>query len=225
MDNALTLHGCVLKHKPVGDYDWLVTILTAEQGKLNAFARYARKPGTKLSGNTEPFSFGSFELVPGKSAYVLSAAKIDHFFESFRKDPEQVAYGSLFLEIADYYTRENLEASQLLNLLYLSLTVLQKARAEHPKVLVRCVYELRAMVTEGVFPGTERAGQVSGALYRALDHIERAPLKELYSFSLREDVLPELEEVTRRYRHMVMDRHLNSLDMIALYEGGNPDAQ
>lgn len=220
MDNAVSLHGCVLKHKPAGDYDWLVTILTAERGKLNAFARYARKPGTKFSGNTEPLSFGTFELYPGKSAYSLNAAKIDHYFEDYRQELELAAYGTLFLEIADYYTRENIEAAQFLNLLYVSLNALKEDRDDRPKRLVRCVFELRAMVTEGVFPGAERLGPVSGALERTLSHIERAPLKTLYSFSLREDVLKELSDVTLRFRNMAMDRRLNSLDMVALYEGG-----
>ena len=223
MEVALALRGCVLKHKPVGDYDWLVTLLTAEKGKLNAFARYARKPGTRLSGNTEPLSFGTFDLLPGKSAYVLTSAKIEHYFESYRQNLELAAYGSLFLEIADYYTRENLEAAQMLNLLYLSLRVLKEDRAERPKRLVRCVYELRSMVTEGVFPGAKRVGPVSGALERTLAHIEGAPLKALYSFSLREDILTELCEVTLRCRNMVVDRRLNSLDMITLYEKGEAE--
>ena len=220
MEPPVSLHGCVLKHKPVGDYDWLVTLLTAERGKLNAFARLARKPGTRLCGNTEPLSFGTFELYPGKSAYVLHAVKIDHFFETFRRDLEKAAYGSLFLEIADYYTRENIEASQLLNLLYVSLVALKEARKEHPNALIRCVYELRAMVTEGLFPGADAVREKSASLDRALSHIETAPLQTLFSFTLREDVLRELAEITLRYRNMVMDRHLKSLDMIELYEGG-----
>ena len=218
MDNALSLHGCVIKRRPVGDYDWLVTLLTAEKGKLNAFARYARKPGTKLCGNVEPFGFGTFDLVPGPSSYVLCGVKIDRYFESFRMDPEPAAYGSLFLEIADYYTRENLEAAQLLNLLYVSLTVLAEGREDRPNSLVRCVYELRAMVTEGVFPGAEPLMPLSGTLLKTLSHIETAPLKSLYSFTLREDYLKELEEATTRCRNMVMDRGMKSLAMIGLYE-------
>ena len=219
-DHALTLHGCVLKHKPAGEYDWLVTLLTAEQGKINAFARFARKPGTKLCGNTEPLSFGTFEVYPGKSAYVLVSAKIDTFFESFRQDLETAAYASLFLEIADYYTRENLEASQLLNLLYVSLLALSEKRMDRPCSFVRCVYELRMMVQEGVFPGAERiAASSSGAIRKALSHIEQASLKSLYSFSLREDVLHELIRITGHCRGLVMDRHLKSLDMTQMYEG------
>ena len=219
MENAVSLHGCVLKHKAVGDYDWLVTLLTAERGKLNAFARLARKPGTRFCGNTEPLSFGTFELFPGKSAYALQSVKIDRFFESFRQDLEKAAYGSLFLEIADYYNRENMEASRFLNLLYLSLRALEEENARHSGRIVRCVYELRAMVKEGVFPGTDNLTTYSPALKKTLQHIETAPLKSLYSFSLRDDVQRELAEVTVRYRNTVMDRKLKSLDMLELYEG------
>ena len=220
MDHAVSVHGCVLKHRPVGEYDWLVTLLTAEKGKITAFARGARKPGTRLSGNVEPFSFGTFDLYPGKNSHVLTGAAIDRYFESFRQDLEQAAYGTFFLEVADYYMRENLEAAPFLNLLYVSLLALSEKHPDRENRLVRCAYEIRAMVTEGVFPGTERLLPLPQALIRAIGHIEQAPLKKLYSFTLRKDLTDELVRVTARLRNMVMDRKPNSLEMLGLYEKG-----
>ena len=34
MENLLIVRGIVLKHAPVGDYDWTVTIFTADRGKM-----------------------------------------------------------------------------------------------------------------------------------------------------------------------------------------------
>ena len=56
-DNRLLVNGMILKHRPVGEYDFTVSILTMERGKISAFARGARKPGGKLSGNVEPFCY------------------------------------------------------------------------------------------------------------------------------------------------------------------------
>ena len=97
MDQRIELHGMVLKHRPVGEYDWIVTLLTAERGKLNAFARGARKPSGRLSGKVEPFCFGTFQLFPGRNSYALQDAKIDHYFEGFRQNLEQAAHATFFL--------------------------------------------------------------------------------------------------------------------------------
>ena len=216
MEQAFEAHGAVLKHRPVGDYDWIVTLLTAERGKINAFARAARRPGTRFAGKVEPLSFGTFELFPGKSSYTLTGAHIDRFFESFRTDLESAAYGTFFLELADYYARENLEAAELLNLLFVSLRALEDGRV--PKRLVRCIYELRAMMIEGEYPGADTLKLRNPAAQRALTEIERMPPGRLYTFTLSDDACRELEAGVTALRTRLLDRRLKSLELLELYE-------
>ena len=121
MDDLIIVRGIVLKHAPVGDYDWVATIFTSDRGKISAFARSARKPNSKLSGCVEPFCFGTFKLFVGKNSYTIVEADIENYFEGFRQDLEGACYGTFFLEIASFYTRENNEDKELLNLLYISL--------------------------------------------------------------------------------------------------------
>ena len=54
-DGKRKVTGMILKRRPVGEYDFVVTILTMERGKITAFARSARKPEAKLSCNVELF--------------------------------------------------------------------------------------------------------------------------------------------------------------------------
>lgn len=218
MEQIFEAHGCILKHRPAGEYDWLVTLLCAERGKINAFARGARRPAGKLTGNTEPFCFGTFFLTEGRSAYVLQDAKIDAYFEQFRTDLEKASYGTFFLEIADYYTRENIEAKDFLNLLYLTLRVLDRQIEGLNNRLVRCVYELRAMVQEGIFPGPGALHTDNAAVRQALWHIANVPLASLYHFTLSDDALKILCEMTHDLRNRLTDRRPNSLDMLRLYE-------
>ena len=64
---------------------------------------------------------------------------------------EAACYGSYFLEFADYYGRENLEAVETLKLLYQSLRALLKSAI--PNRLVRAVFELKLMEINGKASG------------------------------------------------------------------------
>ena len=111
---------------PIADYDRRITILTKEKGKISAFAKGARRQGNRFMAGTNPFSFGVFKLYPGKNSYNLMEINIQNFFEELRNDIIISAYGTYFLEIADYYARENTDDKELLKLLYQSLRILTK---------------------------------------------------------------------------------------------------
>ncbi len=146
MENLIIVRGIVLTHAPVGDYDWTVTIFTADRGKITAFAKNARRPGVKLSGCVEPFCFGTFKIFVGKNSYTIVEADIENFFEGFRQDLEGALYGTFFLELVSFYTRENNEDVMLLNLLYISLKALLNKKI--PNRLVRCIFTLRTLQVE-----------------------------------------------------------------------------
>lgn len=215
MEDFLIARGIIIKHAPVGDYDWTVTIFTAERGKITAFAKGARKPGSKLSGLVEPFCFGTFKLFVGKNSYTIVEADIENFFEGFRADLEGACYGTFFLELCSFYTRENSEDKELLNLLYLSLKALLKENI--PNKLVRCVFELRALQIEGEYPGIPNGNLMESTRY-AMDFITTSPLVKLFSFSLTSEVLDELDVVTKDFRRRFIDRPLKSLEMLETFE-------
>jgi DNA repair protein RecO (recombination protein O) len=216
MDDFIVVRGIVLKHAPAGDYDWVVTIFTADKGKITAFAKGARKPVSKLAGSVEPFNFGTFKLFVGRNSYTIIEADIENYFEDFRGDLEGACYGTFFLEIASYYGRENSEDKQLLNLLYLSLKALLKDSI--PNRLVRCIFELRALQIEGEYPGIPTKEPIMESTRYAMDYIASSPLEKLYSFSLKEEVLDELDFVTKEYRKRFIDRPLKSLEMLETFE-------
>ena len=216
MEDFVIVRGIVLKHAPAGDYDWVATIFTAERGKITAFARSARKPSAKLSGMVEPFCFGTFKLFAGKNSYTIVEADIENYFEGFRTNLEGACYGTFFLELCSFYTRENNEDKELLNLLYLSLKALLKDSI--PNKLVRCIFELRALQIEGEYPGIPEGRNLLESTKYAMEYISSSPLNRLFSFSLTEEVLDELDRVTKEYRRKYIDRSLKSLEMLETFE-------
>ena len=126
MREQVSVAGMVLKSSPVGEYDRRLVILSRERGKITAFARGARRPGSPLMACSCPFVFGNFSLYEGRDAYTLVQAEIQNYFREIAEDMEAACYGSYFLEFSDYYARENIEALEPLKLLYQSLRALLK---------------------------------------------------------------------------------------------------
>ena len=61
---------------------------------------------------SRPFVFGQFRLFEGREAYSLQGAEISNYFTELSQDVESACYGSYFLEFADYYSRENMDAGE-----------------------------------------------------------------------------------------------------------------
>lgn len=150
MGQNIVVTGMVLNVMPIGDYDKRITLLTRERGKITAFARGARKPGSQFMAATNPFSFGEFELFEGRNSYTLAKTTIQNYFRELAADYTAAYYGFYFLEFADYYCQENQDETQMLKLLYQSLRALESDRYDNR--LVRVIYELKAMAINGEGP-------------------------------------------------------------------------
>lgn len=150
MGQNIVVTGMVLNVMPIGDYDKRITLLTRERGKITAFARGARKPGSQFMAATNPFSFGEFELFEGRNSYTLAKTTIQNYFRELAADYTAAYYGFYFLEFADYYCQENQDETQMLKLLYQSLRALESDKYDNR--LVRVIYELKAMAINGEGP-------------------------------------------------------------------------
>ncbi|MDO5406651.1 MAG: DNA repair protein RecO [Eubacteriales bacterium] len=215
MRETVDLTGMVLKASPVGENDRRLVILTRERGKITAFARGAKRPGSQLMAVSRPFVFGNFRLFEGRDAYNLQSAEISNYFTELAADVEAACYGSYFLEFADYYGREGLDGSEMILLLYQSMRALLKPALPNP--LVRTVFELRAMVVNGEY--TEQPPRkVSESAVYAWQYIIATPLESLYTFVLKEEVFRELKQCVDMNRKRFVDREFHSLEILRLMQ-------
>lgn len=201
-----------MKTAPIGEYDRRVVLLTKERGKISAFAKGARRPNSRLSAAVSPFSFGEFKIYEGRSSYNISEADISNYFEGLREDYEGACYGMYFLEVMDYYTRENNDEVQMLKLLYQSLRALQLPSL--PDELVRSVFELKALVLNGEYPGLPERRQYLDSTVYAVNYIAGSTVEKLYTFTVTEEVLAELKEIADGFRKRFIDREFKSLEVL-----------
>ncbi|WMC92397.1 DNA repair protein RecO [Kineothrix sp. MB12-C1] len=213
MQEFVKLTGMVLKTVPIGEYDRRVVILTKERGKVPAFAKGARKPNSRLVAAAAPFSFGEFKMYEGRSSYNIMEADISNYFESLREDFEAACYGMYFLEVMDYYTRENNDEKEMLKLLYQSLRALQLPSLH--KNLVRYIFEIKALILSGEYPGIPGKENLKESTVYTMSYIEHSSVEKLYTFTVTEEVLKELRSIADNFRRKYMDKEFKSLTILA----------
>lgn len=243
MSETVNVTGMVLSSMQVNDYDRRIVLLTSRRGKITAFAKGARRMNSQLMGRTNPFCFGEFQLYEGRNSYNVEQARIDNYFEELTSDMKLVCYGMYFLELADYYTYENMEAVNELNLLYASFKALITGKI--PPALIRYIFELKMMVFHGTYPqcfscnicsdeknlwyfSAARGGvicdeckskapdaiEISQSTLYTLQYIISTPVKKLFSFTVSTEVMAELKMIMGRLQFIYIDRKFKSLEML-----------
>lgn len=212
MQEFLTVTGMILKAVPIGEYDRRVVILTKEKGKISAFVKGARRQNSRFLAPTNPFSFGEFKLYAGKTSYNVTDIVISNYFEGLRDDFEGAYYGMYFLEVMDYFTRENNDEKEMLKLLYQSLKALQSEKLS--KKLVRYIFEIKAIAVNGEFPGIPENKQFKEATVYAVQYIVHSGIEKLYTFLVTEEVLQEMRMIANEYRARFTDKQFKSLEII-----------
>ena len=138
-----------------GDADRYLTILSAEYGKLECYAKGIRKQKSKLASQAGLLSYGEFQLYENKDRRVLTSAKTIETFYAIRADVVKYAYAMHFLEIARDVIVESQAFPQALQTLLNALYVLCYRDDLTPEFITR-VYEIRILALSGFAPLLDR---------------------------------------------------------------------
>ena len=161
------------------------------------------------------------------------------------KDIDSMYMGMYFLELADYYGREGIEAGETLKLLYMSMKALSKNMLK--KELIRCIFELRILVINGEYPNVFTCGNcgekenldyfdeknsimicsnchgkvpekniIDNSTIYALQYIVTSPITRLFSFDVTDKVLEQMKGIINKYIKKHIDRKFNSLEFLEI---------
>ena len=211
-NNIIKLNGIIIKETDYKEFDKLLTILTKEKGKINAYAFNIRKSNSKSIGKARLFTLGTFELIESKDGYSLQNVILKEDFDDLAKDYENLCYASYFIELADYFSYENIDSSDVIDLLYFAIKALIKGVVD--KKLIRRVYELKMLKYQGEYKDSDSLLDKNETLKFTWDFVITSLPQKLFTFRLSDDIFKKFEsEVDIEMRDKV-NRKFKSLSMI-----------
>lgn len=151
-----TVRGLVLRQVRYKDADLILTLLTAEHGKMTVKARRALRRGSKLSAASQALCFSEFTLFGSQGRWTADEGETVEQFLGLREDISQLALGTYFAELLDTVCQYDVPAGQVLPLALNALYAL--SRGIYGPAQVKAAVELRLMCLEGFQPEVERCG-------------------------------------------------------------------
>ncbi len=145
-----SVDGVVISSADYGEYDKLITLLTAKEGRIQVIAKGARSMRSKQLNCTQTFVYGNFELYKKGDLYWLRAGSPKNSFYGLSGDLECLSLANYVCDVANDISGEGVEADELMRLVLNCLYVLSE-RKKAPK-LVKAVFELRAAAMSGYAP-------------------------------------------------------------------------
>ena len=144
-----TASSIILRRIDLGEKDRILTAYTRERGKLSAVAKGARRPGSRLAGASEPFTYSKVFLSTGRELDILTQAEIKESFSNVRQSIRAVAYGIYLLELTNQFTDDREPNPDLFDTLLSAMYVLESGT--DPEIAAR-YFELQLLELLGYAP-------------------------------------------------------------------------
>ena len=101
--NHFLTEGIVLRSRPFGESDKIVSFLTADYGKITGIAKGAKRSRKRFANSLEPFSLVAlrFQEHPYHTLALILTADVVLNFSRFASSLEMISYASYLVEITE----------------------------------------------------------------------------------------------------------------------------
>jgi len=175
--------GVILRNTELGEADRILTLYTAQYGKLRVIAKGVRRPASKLRGHLELFTRSRLMLTRGRNLDVVTGAETSDAYHGLREeDPaalERIGVAFRLVERLDRLTEEGIENRAVWDLLVEALRALSDGL--NP-TLVATHFDLRLLGYLGYQPNLDTCAGCDTPLQ---------PVENRYSFELGGVLCPE----------------------------------
>jgi len=238
----LKVQALVLRVTDYNDTDALLSLLTAQQGKLTAKVRGLRRKSSPMIAPCQLLAYSEFVLFENKGLYTVNEARTIELFQPLRKDLVKLSLGTYFAQVAEVVSQVDAPDPSLLSLTLNCIYGL--AKLDHSPVKVKAVFELRCAYIAGYAPdliGCNACGSpfadrfdiaegrlecrscrdtyssgiripVTRGMLDAMRYIISSVPQRMFSFELGSDSMAELSILTESYLSSRLERGFSALD-------------
>ncbi len=147
---VFTTNALVLRSVDYGDYDRILTVLTAENGQISVMAKGARTQRSKLSSLSQPYIYVNLEIYRKNNMNWLRGGSVIEYFVGLHDDIVKLSLATYLADIARESTGEFVPAVDILRMTLNSYYAI--ARDKYPIELIKAVYEWRTAGYAGYMP-------------------------------------------------------------------------
>lgn len=242
---SLKTQGIIIRRSNFSEADRILTILTANLGKIKAIAKGSRKILSKLGGSLEPYMLVGLQLHEGKTFYVVTGASIIKEYKNIHSDIKKTAEAYFVGELIDKFLGENQKSEELLELAELVLDAIE----ENKKNLTILAFELKIVEVSGfkpelidclhckekLFAGdnfwdhieggiickicqqkTHHGHKISDRAIKVLRFIEQNSFKNIAKLKLDQKTESEVDKILLEYIKSILERDINSREFLNL---------
>lgn len=244
----LNTDGLIIKEQQTGEDDRLVTLLTRNYGVIRAFVRGAKRIKSKSQSSTQLFAYGNYSIYRGKDAYSIDEAQPIEIFFELRKDIVALSLAQYFCELAGELAPVEDDAEDYLRLVLNALHMLMKNKKSHEQLkaivelrlmslagympdLVLCG-DCESFDDEGMYfspvEGRIFCGEcvknhtcnpLPNGVLSAMRHICYAEDAKLFSFTLPDESMKYLAEITEQFLLVQTSKKYKTLDFYKTMKG------
>jgi DNA repair protein RecO (recombination protein O) len=152
MPRVYSTPAIVLRQRRLGDADKILTLYTANFGKVDAVAKGVRKSKSRMAGHVEPLAHASFQLAKGKTLDIVTQVETIDSFQTLRDDLERMSRALYVCELLDKFTETHEANFALFRLL---LDTLRRIATQSDMDIATRFYEMSLLDAMGYRPELE----------------------------------------------------------------------
>lgn len=220
--------GIIIAESNMGDFDKMLTMLTPGLGKISCAAKGARRQSSSLLAGTQFLCFGEYILYKSREIYSINSCETIEMFYNIRTDLDKIKYAVHITKIILDITNENENSYKILQLFLNTLYMISETDKDPDfilsvfKIKLLCLLGFKPRIENCVVCGEKEnlkyfsikdngvkceecyrqdksVISITPSTWAALKFIIQAPSKKIFSFTLKDESLKELELLSKIY--------------------------